>query len=172
MRRGRVRSSILMVMAAFLMTVSPATVQAVDTSDTRLLASPAITEGRIAFVYADDVWVAGADGTGRDGSLHTRGRSAVLNLHLTASTSPSQRAMTATLTSMSCRSREASNLTSGVIYSCGRNPASPAPWAKCLLRNELRRRPDCNPRNPGRAINIAAPARHPRAVPPQIRFLD
>jgi hypothetical protein len=55
MRRGCVRSSILIVMTTFLMTVSPATVQAVDTSDTRLLASPAITEGRIAFVYADDV---------------------------------------------------------------------------------------------------------------------
>ena len=40
------------------------------------------------------------------------------------------------------------NLTPGVIYSCGRNPASPAPWAKCLLRNELRRRPDCNPPKP------------------------
>ena len=33
---------------------------AVDTSDTRLLASPAITEGKIAFVYADDIWVADA----------------------------------------------------------------------------------------------------------------
>ena len=37
---------------------------AVDTSDTRLLSSPAITEGKIAFVYADDIWVANADGTG------------------------------------------------------------------------------------------------------------
>jgi hypothetical protein len=37
-------------------------VQAVDTSDTRFLASPAITEGKIAFVYADDVWVAGTAG--------------------------------------------------------------------------------------------------------------
>ena len=64
MRRDRVCSSILIVMATFLMTVSPATVQAVDTSDTRLLASPAITEGKIAFVYADDIWVADADGTG------------------------------------------------------------------------------------------------------------
>ena len=108
MRRCRVRSSILTVLATCLMTVSPAIVQAVDTSDTRLLASPAITEGKISFVYGDDVWVAGADGTGRDGSLHTRGRSEVLTLHLTASTSPSPPAMTATLTSMSCRSREAS----------------------------------------------------------------
>ncbi len=40
------------------------------------------------------------------------------------------------------------NLTPGVTYSCGRRPASPAPWAKCLLRNELRRRPDCNPPKP------------------------
>ena len=64
MRRCRVRSSTLTVMATCLMTVSPAIVQAVDTSDTRLLASPAITEGKISFVYGDDVWVAGADGTG------------------------------------------------------------------------------------------------------------
>src|SRR5208337_3531714 len=40
------------------------------------------------------------------------------------------------------------NLTPGVTYSCGREPASSAPWAKCLLRNELRRRPDCNPPKP------------------------
>ena len=40
------------------------------------------------------------------------------------------------------------NLTPGVTYSCGREPASPDPWAKCLLRNELRRRPDCNPPKP------------------------
>ena len=31
-------------------------------SDTRLLSTPAITEGKIAFVYADDIWVAGPDG--------------------------------------------------------------------------------------------------------------
>ena len=36
---------------------------AVDTSDTRLLATPAIAEGKIAFVYADDIWVADADGS-------------------------------------------------------------------------------------------------------------
>src|SRR4051812_3576435 len=37
---------------------------AVDTTDTRLLASPAITEGKIAFAYGDDIWVAGSDGSG------------------------------------------------------------------------------------------------------------
>jgi tricorn protease len=36
---------------------------AVDTSDTRLIASPAITDGKIAFTYADDIWTANPDGT-------------------------------------------------------------------------------------------------------------
>ncbi len=40
----------------------PAAVRAVDTADTRLLSTPAITEGRIAFVYAGDVWIADFDG--------------------------------------------------------------------------------------------------------------
>ncbi len=40
----------------------PTAALAVDTNDTRLLSTPAITEGRIAFVYADDVWVADSDG--------------------------------------------------------------------------------------------------------------
>ena len=35
---------------------------ALDTGDTRLLSTPAITEGKIAFAYADDIWVADADG--------------------------------------------------------------------------------------------------------------
>src|SRR5271166_5701114 len=64
MRRCRVDLSILVVMAIFLVSVAPAAVQAVDTLDTRFLASPAIAEGKIAFVYADDIWVAAADGTG------------------------------------------------------------------------------------------------------------
>ncbi len=42
---------------------SPAA-RAIDTSDTRLLGSPAITVGKIAFVYADDVWTAQPDGSG------------------------------------------------------------------------------------------------------------
>jgi tricorn protease len=49
---------------AFTMAVilASAGAKALDTSDTRLLATPAITEGKIAFVYADDIWVADADG--------------------------------------------------------------------------------------------------------------
>jgi tricorn protease len=44
----------------------PQAVLALDSSDTRLLSTPAITDGKLAFVYADDIWVADADGT------HTR----------------------------------------------------------------------------------------------------
>lgn len=35
----------------------------VDTADTRLLAEPAIGGGHLAFIYAGDLWVAGADGS-------------------------------------------------------------------------------------------------------------
>jgi tricorn protease len=41
----------------------PAVAIALDPSDTRLLSTPAITEGKIAFVYADDIWVASPDGS-------------------------------------------------------------------------------------------------------------
>src|ERR1700757_472982 len=51
-----------MAIAAIAMALAPASTRALDTSDTRLLATPAITEGKIAFAYADDLWVADADG--------------------------------------------------------------------------------------------------------------
>src|SRR5262245_2534024 len=39
-----------------------ATAGAVDPADTRLLSMPAVTAKNIAFVYADDLWVADRDG--------------------------------------------------------------------------------------------------------------
>ena len=44
------------------MALAPTRARALDTADARLLSNPAITEGKIAFVYADDIWVADADG--------------------------------------------------------------------------------------------------------------
>jgi tricorn protease len=41
----------------------PINADAAEDAGTRLLSSPAITEGKIAFVYADDIWVAAADGS-------------------------------------------------------------------------------------------------------------
>jgi tricorn protease len=37
---------------------------AVDTTDTRLLSDPAVSQSKIAFSYANDVWVASRDGSG------------------------------------------------------------------------------------------------------------
>ena len=37
---------------------------AVDTRDTRLVADPAVSADRIAFAYANDLWVANLDGDG------------------------------------------------------------------------------------------------------------
>ena len=53
-----------MTFAAFTMATAMihAESRALDTSDTRLLATPAIAEGKVAFAYADDLWVADADG--------------------------------------------------------------------------------------------------------------
>jgi tricorn protease len=53
----------------FLVTVGlsgifmPAKLSAIDTQDTRLLRNPAISEQHIAFIYAEDLWIANADGT-------------------------------------------------------------------------------------------------------------
>lgn len=44
--------------------VIPVSLHAVDIHDTRLLTQPAVSPGRIAFSYANDVWVANRDGSG------------------------------------------------------------------------------------------------------------
>jgi tricorn protease len=36
---------------------------AIDTKDTRMLSQPAISGGRIAFIYAEDLWIANSDGS-------------------------------------------------------------------------------------------------------------
>ena len=46
-----------------LLVCMPAFVAAIDTKDTRMLAQPAISGNRIAFIYAEDLWVANLDGT-------------------------------------------------------------------------------------------------------------
>jgi tricorn protease len=54
--------TIVAALATFL-ALSPIRAVGQDKSDTRLLSTPAIAEGKIAFVYADDLWVAGQDGS-------------------------------------------------------------------------------------------------------------
>ncbi|PYQ24668.1 MAG: peptidase S41 [Acidobacteria bacterium] len=51
-------------LAAALLVALASTASAIDVHDTRLLSDPAISADRIAFAYANDLWVAGLDGTG------------------------------------------------------------------------------------------------------------
>ncbi len=42
----------------------PIVASAIDPQDTRMLAQPALSKNHIAFIYAEDLWVANADGSG------------------------------------------------------------------------------------------------------------
>jgi len=58
----RTRSpSLLPLLGALLLLAGPARAEP-DLRDTRLLAQPAVSESHVAFVYADDLWVADLDG--------------------------------------------------------------------------------------------------------------
>ncbi len=46
-----------------LLTLLPGTLSGINTKNTRLLSQPAISTTHLAFVYANDLWVANADGT-------------------------------------------------------------------------------------------------------------
>ncbi len=46
-----------------LMVIIPGKSFGINTNDTRMLAQPAISANHIAFIYAEDLWVANADGT-------------------------------------------------------------------------------------------------------------
>src|SRR5215211_3071135 len=50
------------IWAAVAVLALAATATAVDTADTRLLSMPAVSAKHVAFVYADDLWVADRDG--------------------------------------------------------------------------------------------------------------
>jgi len=51
---------VLVLVAALL---APSAVDAIDVNDTKFLSQPTISANHIAFVYANDLWVADADGT-------------------------------------------------------------------------------------------------------------
>ncbi len=59
----QLRNRLIMMLITIALAVAPIRAAAVETGDTRLLAAPAITDGKIAFVYGDDIWVAGPDGS-------------------------------------------------------------------------------------------------------------
>src|SRR5512133_3097666 len=49
---------------ASLTLLGPAAARAIDIGDTRLVSEPATSGTLVAFTYANDIWVAGMDGTG------------------------------------------------------------------------------------------------------------
>jgi tricorn protease len=51
------------ILVMFLLLVFPLKSSGVNTNDTRMLSQPAISADHIAFIYAEDLWVANADGT-------------------------------------------------------------------------------------------------------------
>ena len=52
------RSQKLLLIIALVL---PSSVFAIDTKDTRMLSQPAISAGHIAFIYAEDLWIANPD---------------------------------------------------------------------------------------------------------------
>jgi tricorn protease len=55
------RSKVVLAIANAILIIATQARNA-DSAETRLLATPAITEGKIAFVYADDLWIADSNG--------------------------------------------------------------------------------------------------------------
>ena len=47
--------------------LAPAGARAVDIADTRLVSDPATSGRHVAFAYANDLWVAGPDGSASGG---------------------------------------------------------------------------------------------------------
>ena len=56
------KKAVLQVVFCLLAFV-PFTVFGIDVNDTRMLSQPAISADHIAFIYAEDLWVANADGS-------------------------------------------------------------------------------------------------------------
>src|SRR5579863_3518191 len=57
------RTSLAVAFLFFLFVTSSSVVYGIDTKDTRMLSQPAISSDHIAFIYAEDLWVANLDGS-------------------------------------------------------------------------------------------------------------
>src|SRR5215212_5536381 len=53
----------LLILLITLTLLAPAPARAVDTTDTRLVKDPAVSANALAFSYANDLWIANADGS-------------------------------------------------------------------------------------------------------------
>ena len=57
------RFTVLAISILFLLAVLPANLSGINTKDTRMLSQPAISASHVAFIYAEDLWIANSDGS-------------------------------------------------------------------------------------------------------------
>ncbi len=57
------RKLLFSVLATVLLIIAAQNLHGINTSDTRMLTQPAVSQSHIAFIYAEDLWVMNADGT-------------------------------------------------------------------------------------------------------------
>ena len=57
------RFTVISILVLFLLAVLPENLSGIDTRDTRMMAQPAISAGHVAFIYAEDLWIANSDGS-------------------------------------------------------------------------------------------------------------
>ena len=55
--------SVVFILMLMFMVFMPENLFGINTGDTRMLAQPAVSKNLIAFIYAEDLWVANQDGS-------------------------------------------------------------------------------------------------------------
>ena len=57
------RTASLLFCVSLLFPAGTLTLAGINVKDTRMISQPAISEKNIAFIYAEDLWIAGSDGS-------------------------------------------------------------------------------------------------------------
>ena len=57
------KNCMLLLSIIFFISVFPGLSFGIDSKDTRMLSQPAISQNHIAFIYAEDLWIANLDGS-------------------------------------------------------------------------------------------------------------
>src|SRR5665647_3125313 len=57
------KNYLLLITVILFVFAFPGTSCGINTKDTRMLSQPAISAGHIAFIYAEDLWIANTDGS-------------------------------------------------------------------------------------------------------------
>ena len=55
--------TVISILSLFLLAVLPESLSGINTRDTRMMSQPAICASNVAFIYAEDLWIANSDGS-------------------------------------------------------------------------------------------------------------